>query len=145
MGTAIRWVADTIDRIFDVAAIKKRMLHIHPRVNDTGPFNGSRKVASFTLGTGQWLVIAKASARGYGGNEGLADCRLMIVGTEGDVSASDESYGSPAPLLYTTMTVLLPFKVADAAQFVLYADVQTQQAEFLKIVATAVRDSSTVE
>lgn len=118
------------------------MFYVHPSIQDTGIFQGIKQVATFRLGPGQWLIIAKASAKGYGANNGPTDCRLMVVGTEGSRVSSDESYGSPLPLLGTSMTVLLPFKVETHAQFHLQTDVQGQQAEFVHIALSAIRDIS---
>ena len=129
-------------KIFDMFAPRKKGLYVHPPI--ARQFQGpSERVASWTLDSGQWVVIAKAAAQGYGGNDGLADCRLKVVGTEGAHSASDESYGAPAKLLGTTMTVLLPFKVTTSAQFHLQVDVQgANAASFLHIVVVAVRDTT---
>ena len=118
------------------------MVYVHPRIQGTGYFQGSNQVAEFRLGPGQWIIIAKASAQGLGGNDGPTDCRLKVVGTEGSKDASDESYGSPPPGLGTSMTVMLPFKVETSASFHLQTDVQGQQAQFVHIVLSAIRDIS---
>jgi len=118
------------------------MLYVHPSIQNTGYVQGSKQVATFRLGPGQWLIVAKASAQGYGGNNGPTDCRLKVVGTEGSTVSSDESYGSPLPLLGTSMSLLLPFKVETLAQFHLQADVQGQPAEFVHVVLSAIRDIS---
>ena len=118
------------------------MLYIHPSIQETGHFQGSKQVAAFSLGPGQWIIVAKASAQGYGGNDGPTDCRLKVVGTEGTRASSDESYGSPPPLLGTSMTVLLPFKVETLAKFHLQADVQGKPAQFVHVVLWAIRDIS---
>ena len=118
------------------------MLYIHPSIPDTGIFQGLKQVATFSLGPGQWIIVAKASAKGHGGNDGLTDCRLRVDGTEGSAKSSDESYGSPPPLLGTSMTVLLPFKVETRAQFQLQAGVQAKPAEFVHLVLWAIRDIS---
>lgn len=118
------------------------MFYFHPSIQETGLFQGSKQVATFSLGPGQWIIVAKASAQGYGGNNGPTDCRLMVVGTEGTTASKDESYGSPPPLLGTSMTVLLPFKVETLAQFHLQTDVQGQPAQFVHVVLWAIRDIS---
>jgi len=118
------------------------MVYIHPGIQDTGYFQGSKQVAEFRLGPGQWIIIAKASAQGYGGNQGPTDCRLKIVGTEGSQISSDESYGLPPTQLGTTMTVMLPFKVEAFASIHLQADVQGQPAQFVHLVLSAIRDIS---
>lgn len=125
--------------IFDIFVPKKKMLYVHAPIKNR--FSGGQRPLTWTLDAGQWVVIAKAAALGNGGNNGVADCRLMIVGTEGAHSESDESYGSAAAFLGATMTVILPFKVTTSAQFYLQVDTQgPNTADFLHIVATAVRD-----
>ena len=118
------------------------MFYIHPSIQATGLFQGIKQVASFSLGPGQWIIVAKASAQGHGGNTDPTDCRLMVDGTEGTTVAKDESYGSPPPQLGTSMTVLLPFKVETRAQFHLQAAVQGELAQFVHIVLWAIRDIS---
>jgi hypothetical protein len=120
------------------------MLYVHSSIQNTGYFQGSKQLAEFRLRPGQWVIVAKASAQGYGGNNGPTDCRLKLVGTEGPTVFSDESYGSPLPLLGTSMTVLLPFKVETRAQFHLQAAVQGQLAEFVHVVLSAIRDISAI-
>ena len=117
------------------------MLYLHPPIPDRYVPIGLEQIVTWSLDAGRWLVIAKAAVQGYGGNERLADCRLKIVGREGDFSSSDESYGAPSPLLGTTITVLLPFTVRTSASFYLQAGVQgPNSATFQHIVVSAVRD-----
>lgn len=135
-------IAGVARQIFDVFVPKQKMVYVHPPIPDRYVAIGLEKVASWSLDAGRWLVIAKAAVQGQGGNDGLADCRLKVVGTEGDRSSSDESYGAPAALLGATITVVLPFTVTASAQFYLQVAVQgANSATFQHIVATAVRDS----
>lgn len=120
------------------------MFYVHPSIQDTGIFQGIKQVAEFRLGPGQWIIIAKASAKGHGGNNGPTDCRLKIFGTEGSRVSSDESYGSPLPLLGTSITVLLPFTVETGAQFQLQTAIQGPQAEFVHISLSAIREIGTM-
>lgn len=140
MGDFFRWA---VGKLIIITGFKFRLLYVHPPIASTQSFVGLKKVDTFSLRTGQWIVFAKASAKGSGGNDGLTDCRLKIVGSEGGVTASDESYGAPAPLLGTTMTVMLPFNVVSSADFYLEAGVQGAPAEFVHMVITAVRDATT--
>ena len=135
-------IAGVARQIFDVFVPKQKMLYLHPPIPDRYVAIGLEKVVTWSLDSGRWLVIAKTAVQGYGGNGGLADCRLKVVGTEADYSSSDESYGAPSALLGATITVLLPFTVKSSAQFYLQLGVQgPNSATFQHIVVTAIRDS----
>ncbi|MGY4517109.1 hypothetical protein [Lysobacter sp. HA18] len=102
--------------------------------------SGIKPVADFYLQKGRWIVFAKGTAVGSGGNDRQVDLRLKVVGNEGDVTQSDESYGTASPLLGTTMTAILPFDVASSAHFQVNVAAQGGQAEFSHIVVVAVRE-----
>lgn len=138
-----------LKRIFQFFWEPPKGIYVHPKdIPDSGllGFNigFSKTLASFRLDAGQWVILAKASTRGYGGNSGPTDCRLKIFAKEGEREESDESYESPIPMLASTVMVMLPFKVEKLAQFRLEAAVQGDPAEFLHIKLTATRDLNTI-
>lgn len=113
-----------------------------PLVENLQPtiISGIKSVADFSLHKGRWVIFAKATAVGYGGNEGQVDLRLKVLGKEGGVVKSDESYGTASPSLGTSMMVILPFDVVSSAQFEVNVAAQGAQAEFKHIVVTAIRE-----
>jgi hypothetical protein len=92
-------------------------------------------------GAGRWVVFAKATAQGYGGNEGLADAMLQVVGTEGGIEKHDETYETAAPSLGGSMTVILAMDVTSSAHVEVTVHAQSASADFKHIVVTAIREA----
>jgi hypothetical protein len=134
---------DVVAKLFPV----KRLIYAHPSIPGR-MIEGERRLATFSLGEGQWIVIAKAAVKGYGGNDRQVDCRLKLVGTETIQGqprvVQDESYESPSPLLGSTVMVMLPIEIEKAAEFDLMAGTQFGGAEFLHVRVCAIRDATTI-
>ena len=125
------------------AIFGRHTLYVHPPIPDpVGYIDGTRKkVASFQLRTGEWIVFAKANAVGYGGNTKEVDTQLKLVGTEGTKAPkSDTAYASPSPLVGASMSLILAFQVDNVAQFELWAATQGGMAEIKDIVVTGIRE-----
>ena len=118
-----------------------RMINVPEVTLEVDNLSNIKKVADFDLGKGRWVVFAKASATAYGGNLGRADLRLKVLGKEGDVTKSDESYESASPSLGASMTVILPFDVISTAHFEVNVASQSGMAAFKHIVVTAIHEA----
>ena len=130
-----------VNSLQEVFRERTRMINVPSVTSYTGDLSDTKKVADFDLGKGRWVVFAKASATAYGGNLGRADLRLKVLGKEGDVTKSDESYESASPSLGASMTVILPFDVISTAHFEVNVGSQSGMAAFKHIVVTAIREA----
>lgn len=139
MSAVLRRVRDYF--LSDFIKDHTRMIRMPPVIASWGPDGGIKKVADFDLWAGRWIVFAKATAIAFGGNDRRVDLRLKVLGVEGDVSKSDESYESAEPSLGASMTVILPFDVASKAHFEVNVGAQLAMAEFKHIVVTAIREA----
>jgi hypothetical protein len=135
------------------AIFGRKMTYVHPPIpNQDSIRTARRKLASFQLRTGEWIVFAKANARGHETNTRKdehgkdipfeVDTQLKLIGTEGTNEKSDTGYAGPNPAMFQTISLILPIQVDGVAQFELWATTQGGgQVGISDIVVTGIREA----
>ena len=99
---------------------------------------GNTRVADFDIGTGDWIIIAKATLRA--GSPSATTMQLRLTAVEGTRQGEDRALATVSQLGYATLSLMLGTHVATRANIQLEASLEGERlVDLSHLVVTAIK------